>query len=62
MIVLDEQLCRKPLLEAVGRWYRGKIVYITEIRPYSVIKDDTIPELLLILKQPTFVTISYKDF
>jgi hypothetical protein len=62
MIVLDEQLCRQPLRQAMGQWYRGKIGYITEIRPYSVIKDDAIPELLLNVKQPTFVTINYKDF
>jgi hypothetical protein len=29
---------------------------------YSVIKDDAIPELLLSVKRPTFVTINYKDF
>jgi hypothetical protein len=62
MIVLDEQLCRQPLREAMGQWYRGKIEYITEIQPSSVIKDDAIPELLLSVKQPTFVTINYKDF
>jgi hypothetical protein len=62
MIVLDEQLCREPLRKAMSRWYRGKIGYITEIRPSSVVKDDAIPELLLNVKQPTFVTINYKDF
>lgn len=62
MIVLDEQLCREPLREAIGQWYRGKLRYINEVRPYSVIKDDAIPELLLNVKQPTFVTINYKDF
>jgi hypothetical protein len=62
MIVLDEQLCREPLRIALGQWYRGKIIYVTEIRPSSVIKDDAIPELLLSVKRPTLVTINYKDF
>jgi hypothetical protein len=62
MIVLDEQLCREPLRIALGRWYRGKIICVTEIRPSSVIKDDAIPQLLLGVKQPTLVTINYKDF
>jgi hypothetical protein len=62
MIVLDEQLCREPLRMALGQWYQGKIRYVTEMRPSSVIKDDAIPELLLSVKQPTFVTINYKDF
>ncbi|MCI0524529.1 MAG: hypothetical protein L0Y75_04625 [Acidobacteria bacterium] len=62
MIVLDEQLCREPLRMALGQWYKGKIRYVTEMRPSSVIKDDAVPELLLGVKQPTFVTINYKDF
>src|SRR5262249_40491526 len=62
MIVLDEQLCREPLRVAVGLWYRGKIRCINDVRPSSVIKDDAMPELLLSVKQPTFVTINYKDF
>jgi hypothetical protein len=62
MIVLDEQLCREPLRVAIDRWRRGKIRCITDIRPSSVIKDDAMPELLLSVKQPTFVTINYKDF
>ncbi len=62
MIALDEQLCREPLRDAIARWYRGRIRYITEFRPSSVIKDDAISELLLNVKQPTFVTLNYKDF
>jgi hypothetical protein len=62
MIVLDEQLCREPLRMALGQWYQGKIRYVIEMRPSSVIKDDAIPGLLPSVKQPTFVTINYKDF
>lgn len=62
MIVLDEQLCREPLRMAIAQWHRGKIRCITDLRPSSVIKDDAAPELLLSVKQPTLVTINYKDF
>jgi hypothetical protein len=62
MILLDEQLCREPLRMAIAQWHRGKIRCITDLRPSSVIKDDAAPELLLSVKQPTLVTINYKDF
>ncbi len=46
MIVLDEQLLGRDLEIAIARWYRGPVLFITDLRPGSVIKDDAIPVLL----------------
>jgi hypothetical protein len=62
MIVLDEQLLGRHIEQALKQWYRGAVVYITELRPNSVIKDDAIPLLLRQQRQPTFVTINERDF
>jgi hypothetical protein len=35
---------------------------ITQLRPGTVIEDDSIPLLLRAARQPTFVTINVKDF
>jgi hypothetical protein len=40
----------------------GKALFITDLRPDTVIKDEAIPELLRHQKQATFVTINEKDF
>ena len=62
MIVLDEQLNDERIISAIKRWYKGKVLVISELRPETVIKDDVIPALLLQQKSPVFVTINYKDF
>lgn len=62
MIVLDEQICRTPLQTAISRWHPGKVEFLTELRRSSLILDDAVPPLLLQAKQPTFVTVNYKDF
>ena len=62
MIVLDEQLLGRGLDRAIGQWYRGSVIFINELRPNSVIKDDAIPHLLRLVGQPTFVTINTTDF
>ena len=62
MIVLDEQLLGRSIELEITKWYRGKVLFITDLRPYTVIKDDAIPELLRQQNQPTFVTINEKDF
>lgn len=46
MIVLDEQLLGRQLEQAIAAWYRGSVVFITDLRPNTVIKDDGIPVLL----------------
>lgn len=62
MIVLDEQLLGRGIEHDLARWYRGKVQFITDIRPHTVIKDDAIPALLRQQSQPTFVTINVRDF
>ena len=62
MIVLDEQLLGRQLEIEIAKWYRGRIQFIHELRPHTVVKDDAIPDLLRQQSQPTFVTINEKDF
>ena len=62
MLVLDEQLLGRGLESALARWYRGPILFITDLRPGTVIKDDAIPLLLRQQHQPTFITINETDF
>jgi hypothetical protein len=62
MIVLDEQLLGYGLQAAVARWYRGRVIEVTQLRPGTVIHDEAIPVLLRRLRLPTFVTINVQDF
>ncbi|HEY0603374.1 MAG TPA: hypothetical protein VGD58_10705 [Herpetosiphonaceae bacterium] len=62
MIVLDEQLLGRNLETMIAAWYPGPVVYIVDLRPGTVIKDDAIPALLRQQSQPTFVTINERDF
>jgi len=40
MIVLDEQLLGRNLEREIAKWYRGKVLFVTDLRLNSVIKDD----------------------
>lgn len=63
MIVLDEQLKgRRRLDTQIGRWYHGPVIFVTELRPNTVIKDEAIPVLLRQANLPTFITINETDF
>lgn len=62
MIVLDEQLLGRAIEHTIKTWYRGRVIFITELRPNTVIKDDAISFLLSQQRQPTFVTINESDF
>ncbi len=62
MLVLDEQLLGRDLDSALARWYRGPVLFITDLRPGTVIKDDVIPVLLRQQHQATFLTINETDF
>ena len=62
MIVLDEQLNDAQIASDIARWYRGAVVSLQELRPRTRILDDAVPTLLRAAKQPTFVTVNYKDF
>ncbi len=46
MIVFDENIHQRSLMDAVAKWYPGRVVSITELRPHSIIKDEGIPALL----------------
>jgi hypothetical protein len=62
MIVLDEQLLGRGLEFEIAKWYRGSVLFINDIRPNTVIKDDAVPVLLRLLTQPAFITINTEDF
>lgn len=40
----------------------GKIAFIKKLRRGTLVKDDAIPTLLRLTKQPTFITIDWRDF
>jgi hypothetical protein len=54
-IIVVEHIDPETVLEPIQAWTTGQ--RITDLRPYEVIKDERIPQLLHTLKQPTFVTI-----
>jgi hypothetical protein len=62
MLVLDEQLLGRDLDTALAHWYRGPVLFITDLRPGTVIKDDAIPNVLRQQQQATFLTINETDF
>ena len=62
MIVLDEQLLGLDIDRQIAAWYPGAVLFITDLRPGTIIKDDAIPALLRQQQQPTFVTINERDF
>lgn len=62
MIVLDEQIMRQSIADAISRWYRGQVTNILALRPNTIVKDDSITTLLFQVQSPTFVTINVKDF
>jgi hypothetical protein len=41
MIVLDEQLLSYGVQASIPRWYRGVVTNITQLRPNTVILDNT---------------------
>jgi hypothetical protein len=62
VIVLDDQISNRFIAGKIAAWYPGAIVSIRESRPHGQILDPEVPTLLLKLRQPTFVTINYRDF
>jgi len=59
---LDENLKDQFLIDAIARWYSGKVIPVQALRLHTVVKDDVIPQLLLTALRPTFVTINVNDF
>lgn len=62
MIVLDEHLPSRALAEGIGRWYRGRVCRLPELRLGTIIKDEAVPNLLRTVRQATFVTSNWEDF
>ena len=62
MIVLDDQISNRFIASRIERWYPGAVASIRDSRPHGQILDPEIPTLLRKLRQPTFVTINYRDF
>ena len=63
MIVLDEHMSNERVSAAIRTWYKGKIVFVRDLRAGSVIKDDAIPQLLRKTRsKPAFVTINVSHF
>lgn len=60
--MLDEQLLGRQVEDEIARWYRGKVCFITDLRPRTTIKDDAIPSILRRLKKPAFITINVSHF
>ncbi|HRQ38755.1 MAG TPA: hypothetical protein PLD25_12680 [Chloroflexota bacterium] len=62
MIVLDENIWNPRMEDAFRVWYRGQVISINALRPITLIKDDSIPQLLHRANYPTFITINATDF
>ena len=62
MIVLDEQLMGRGIEVAIARWHPGRVCFVNDLRPGTVIKDDAIPRLLARFEDAVFVTINVTDF
>lgn len=54
-LVLDDQLAASEVLRPLRRWMTAQ--RLRDLRPDERIHDDRVPEILLTLRQPTFVTI-----
>ncbi|MGH9803123.1 MAG: hypothetical protein ACRD82_22390 [Blastocatellia bacterium] len=60
--MLDEQLNSARIGSAISQWYPGAVISVSDLRPHARLLDPEIPDYLLQLRQPTFVTINYRDF
>lgn len=62
MIVFDENMHQRSIVDAVAAWYHGRVISVTVLRPDTIIKDEAIPTLLRLALYPTFVTTNVDDF
>lgn len=62
MLVFDENVHQRTLMDSVAAWYRGRVVSVATLRPGTVIKDEAIPVLLQQVKGATFITTNVSDF
>lgn len=56
-LILDDQLDVTEILPSIRRWITAR--RLQDLRPGELIRDDRIPEILLTLKSPTFLTIDH---
>src|SRR5258708_6196456 len=56
-LILDEQIDLQVVLPSLRRWTSVKP--LQDVRPGELVRDDRIPEILLTLAKPTFVTIDH---
>jgi hypothetical protein len=54
-LILDDQLIPSEVLRPLQKWTTAQ--RLRDLRPGEQILDERVPEILLTLKQPTFVTI-----
>jgi hypothetical protein len=54
-LVLDDHLSESDVLRPIQQW--GTAELLRQLRPDEIVLDDRVPQILLTLKQPTFVTI-----
>ena len=62
MIVFDENMQQRSIMDAVAAWYRGRVISVTVLRPNTLIKDETISTLLRSAQRPTFVPTNIDNF
>jgi hypothetical protein len=62
MIVFDENMHQRSIMDAVAAWYRGRVISVTVLRPNTIIKDEAMPTLLCSAQRPAFVTTNVDDF
>ena len=62
MIVCDENVHQRSIMDAVAAWYRGRVISVTVLRPNALIKDEAIPTLLHSTQSPSSVTTNIDDF
>jgi len=58
-LILDNQLTVQTVLQPIQKWI--KVQRLQDLRPQELLLDERIPEVLLSLKRPTFITID-QDF
>jgi hypothetical protein len=56
------ELLGRNLEAALGRWYRGPVRFIMDLRPGTVIKDNAMPVLLRQQQHATLLTVNEADF
>jgi hypothetical protein len=62
MIVLDENILGRIVVNGLQAWYKGKVTSINALRADTVVKDDAVPTILRTVKQPTFITTNVSDY